>query len=248
MKKAIFLLLFYLGYQLIVGLLMSAATMIWHLDTATQLGWTLLLSGLAMTIHLITIGGVKLREVLRPVSPSIMLYSIICIVGTMICCNALNELVSLPDWLEEDFTALSHNWIGALSIALMAPWVEELLFRGAIMPSLDKKGTAPWRGILLSSLLFGLIHVNPAQVLFAIPMGIAFGWIVWRTGSLLTAIIGHTLNNSFGVLTLLSTDSEIWTIYDNMSTPSTLLIMAAIGLLVALLTSRKILQLTTNAY
>ncbi len=248
MKKAIFLLLFYLGYQLIVGLLMSAATMIWHLDTATQLGWTLLLSGLAMTIHLITIGGVKLREALRPVSPSIMLYSIICIVGTMICCNALNELVSLPDWLEEDFTALSHNWIGALSIALMAPWVEELLFRGAIMPSLDKKGTAPWRGILLSSLLFGLIHVNPAQVLFAIPMGIAFGWIVWRTNSLLTAIIGHTLNNSFGVLTLLSTDSEIWTIYDNMSSPSTLLIMAAIGLLVALLTSRKILQLTTNAY
>jgi membrane protease YdiL (CAAX protease family) len=246
MKKAILLLLFYLGYQLIVGLLMSAVTMIWHLDTATQLGCTLLLSGLAMTIHLITIGGVKLRETLRPVSPSIMLYSIICIVGTMVCCNALNELVSLPDWLEEDFTALSHNWIGALSIALMAPWVEELLFRGAIMPSLNKKGTAPWRGIILSSLLFGLIHVNPAQVLFAIPMGIAFGWIVWRTGSLLTAIIGHTLNNSFGVLTILSTDRDIWAMEESFSSTSSLLITAAIGLLVTIFTSRKLFHLTTN--
>lgn len=246
MKKALILLLFYLGYQLVIGLLMSAITMIWHIDTATQLGCTLLLSGLAMTIHLITIGGVNIKETLRPVSPNIMLYGIACIVGSMVCCNALNELVSLPDWLEEDFTALSHNWLGAISIALMAPWVEELLFRGAIMPSLSKKGTAPWRGIFLSSLLFGLIHVNPAQVLFAIPMGIAFGWIVWRTGSLLTAIIGHTLNNSFGVLTLLSTDYDSWAIEDGMSSPSTLLIMVAIGLLVTILASRKILQLTPN--
>ena len=49
----------------------------------------------------------------------------------------------------------------------MAPLVEELLFRGAIEGHFLQTGKRPGMAILLSALIFGLIHVNPAQVPFA---------------------------------------------------------------------------------
>jgi membrane protease YdiL (CAAX protease family) len=105
--------------------------------------------------------------------------------------------------LDSDFTALGHTALGAFCIALLAPWVEELLFRGAILPRLRAYSGSRSRGIVLSALFFGLIHINPAQVPFAFLVGLAFGWVTVCTRSLLPALIGHALNNSLGVVEIL---------------------------------------------
>lgn len=241
MKTSIKLVLFYLGYQLLFAALMAVASCVWPVDSVTQTGCALLLSGLAMTWHLVRFGYVNLRQALRPVGGNVLLCSLIYMAGAIVCCNGLNGLIPLPDWMESDLTALGHTALGVFCLALLAPLLEELLFRGAVMQSLSREGDSPWRGIVLSALLFGLIHMNPAQVFFAFLMGLAFGWITVQTRSLLPVIAGHVLNNSLSVV-------EIAVKGNGMALPEelpvvTLLLMAGGGLLLTLLTGRLIKSL-----
>lgn len=63
-----------------------------------------------------------------------------------------------------------------------------------------KKYKNPKTAILLSALIFGIIHGNPAQIPFAILMGIALGTVYYRTGSLVPCIFMHVLNNSLSTV------------------------------------------------
>ena len=103
---------------------------------------------------------------------------------------------------------MSRNVFGILSVAIMAPLVEELLFRGAIEGHLLRQGKKPWVAILISSLIFGLIHINPAQVPFAFAIGAVFGWLYYRTGSMVPGIIGHFINNSIACIQMATMSEE----------------------------------------
>ena len=59
-----------------------------------------------MTTHLIVFGHVQLNNLLRPIASNILVYSIVCLFGAILCSNALNELMTLPNWLEKDFMAM----------------------------------------------------------------------------------------------------------------------------------------------
>lgn len=233
MKKTILLILFYLCYQLVAATLMSVIGVRLSLSPMEQTAWSLLLSGLAMAAHLILLRQVNRSEVFRPVPFVILCECIGCIFGSMLCFNALNELCNLPNLLEQQFIGLSHIVSGVLSIAIIAPIVEELLFRGAIMGHLLKQGRSPRTAILVSALVFGLIHLNPAQILFAFCMGCVFGWITWRTRSLLPAIIGHILNNATGVAEMALTGSDSLLPPDTPEATETLTMLLLAGLLLA---------------
>ena len=88
------------------------------------------------------------------------------------------------------------NWIMIVTVALVAPIVEELLFRGVILDGL-LKNYSPTKAILWSAVIFGVAHLNPYQFISAFIIGILMGWVYWRTGSLLLCIIIHFINNSF---------------------------------------------------
>lgn len=233
MKKTILLVLFYFCYQLVAATLMSFIGVKLALTPTEQTAWALLLSGFAMAIHLILLREVNHREALRPVSFVILCESIGCIFGSMLCFNVLNELCDLPNLLEQQFLDLSHTVSGALSIALVAPIVEELLFRGAIMGHLLKQGHSPRTAILASALVFGVIHLNPAQILFAFCLGCVFGWITWRTRSLLPAVLGHILNNTTGVAEMALTGSDSLLPPDTPEATETLTVLAFAGILLA---------------
>ncbi len=92
---------------------------------------------------------------------------------------------------------------GALPIALLlvalAPAVcEELLFRGLVLSGLRKLG--PWVGVLLTALLFGLAHASVHRLLPTALLGVAFGVLVLRSGSIVPGMIAHGLNNGVAVL------------------------------------------------
>ena len=124
------------------------------------------------------------------------------------CLSVLTEPLSswipYPSWF--DFEALMKNIIKTdvpsfLSVAVFAPVCEEWLFRGTILKGLLKHGK-PWNAILWSAFMFGLIHFNPWQGIPAIGLGIFFGWVYWRTGSLLLCIFMHFVNNGMAFLLL----------------------------------------------
>ena len=94
--------------------------------------------------------------------------------------------------------------VAVLVFALLPAITEELAFRGYILSGLERtypKGTA----ILLSSLLFGFLHVllSLFQQLFgATLLGLVLGLIAIRTGSLWPGVLFHFLNNTLGLLTV----------------------------------------------
>ena len=103
----------------------------------------------------------------------------------------------LPNWVEQEFDMILQNRWGYLSIGLLAPLSEEIVFRGAILKSLLKNSSLPvWGSIALSAFLFALIHMNPAQMPHAFVIGLLLGWMYQRTGSILPGMAYHWANNS----------------------------------------------------
>ena len=167
--------------------------------TATCLA--LVLSGITMIWHLIHFKYVKFNlKSFGEVSGKTMVLSIVWVVASMMFANLCCEFLNLPDYTQTTAYAMSRNVLGILSITIMAPLVEELLFRGAIQGHLMRKWKMPYLGIVVSSLIFGVVHGNPAQIPFAFVVGIALGWVYYLTGSLLPGVLMHFINNGSSVL------------------------------------------------
>ena len=104
-------------------------------------------------------------------------------------------------------TDLGTNWESStvdiallfLSVAIVTPIVEELMFRGYILDAINRKH-GDWTAIIWSSILFGLIHIDPFVVGQAFMGGIIYGWIRVRTGSLLPSIAGHMMWNMLALM------------------------------------------------
>ncbi|MBR1755126.1 MAG: CPBP family intramembrane metalloprotease [Bacteroidaceae bacterium] len=118
----------------------------------------------------------------------------------------------IPDLVgEETLQALMYHPLGLLTIAVLGPLSEELLFRGGVQSDLYRhtaqQGT--WVAIALSAAIFALIHMNPAQMPAAFLLGILLGFAYWWTGSLVASVCIHVFNNSFAcVLSFLSPDDD----------------------------------------
>ena len=81
----------------------------------------------------------------------------------------------------------------------MASVLEEILFRGIIQESSTMRWGA-FRGILITSLIFGAIHIIPQQAVNAFFLALVIGYVYHVTGSLMPVIILHALNNGFSSL------------------------------------------------
>jgi membrane protease YdiL (CAAX protease family) len=84
-----------------------------------------------------------------------------------------------------------------LSIVAAAPVGEELLYRGAML-SWIRETSRPWVAIVLTSIFFAASHYwAPRWILPILPVGLMLGWLVFRTGSILSSIAAHAAFNGF---------------------------------------------------
>lgn len=106
---------------------------------------------------------------------------------------------SMPDVLKEQFKeiAFSSPLLAILAVGIFAPIAEEILFRGAIF-NLIKDNIGKYAALIISSILFALIHLNIYQASYTIFIGLFLGIILMKTGSLWLAIIFHIVYNVFG--------------------------------------------------
>ena len=89
-------------------------------------------------------------------------------------------------------------WVTLLCAVIVGPIAEELFFRKAMIDRLS--AYHPTDAILLSALLFGLIHGNLTQFLYAFPLGVLFGIIYYRTQNIGYTIVLHVVINCCGGL------------------------------------------------
>jgi membrane protease YdiL (CAAX protease family) len=128
--------------------------------------------------------------------------------GDLAAAFAFPDLKSDPDVI---------GW-GYFLLALVPGIWEELAFRGWIQSSLLKK-FRPWISVLLSAVFFSLFHfsnlVNQdlTQVVLGVVMafffGLGWGWLVFRSGSVVPAIISHYLVDSVGQIFLNVNDANL---------------------------------------
>jgi uncharacterized protein len=90
-------------------------------------------------------------------------------------------------------TSALHNFTEFLSLVVVAPLVEEIVFRGVLLHRWAAKGGLP-RAIIATSAIFGAFRIDP---LGAGMFGAAMAVLYLRTGSLILPMACHALHNGF---------------------------------------------------
>ena len=95
--------------------------------------------------------------------------------------------------------------LATLGTAIVPAFIEEFAIRGTVMQPLRKYGDK--FAIVMSALVFGLMHGNMVQIPFAFLAGLAIGYAVTVTGSMWVGVAIHFLNNFISVLMQVAVDN-----------------------------------------
>ena len=241
---------FTIGYMLVCGLNrmpMVSDPGFMSVSIAAQV-----LATIGIGIHLVWGKYASLQGRVRSVRPVLLYLAAAVFIVSMGCwTNYVNELLHLPDNMGEVLDAMLNHPLGIFSIVVLAPVVEELLFRGGIQGYLVRHWQHPARSIVVSSLIFGAVHGNPVQIPFAFVTGLALGWMYYRSGSLWPGIWMHFLNNGSSVLLYHLADNPDATVQEMLgSAPALALAVGGLAATVAciwLIRQKLTLQPPTGA-
>ena len=100
----------------------------------------------------------------------------------------------------ETLKQMMSNPVGIISVCVLGPISEEVIFRGAIERRLLEKNWNPWYAIVISAIFFAVAHFNFAQGFTATIIGIFMGWVYYRTRSIWPCALIHVVNNSVATL------------------------------------------------
>ncbi|WP_342573367.1 type II CAAX endopeptidase family protein [Solibacillus sp. FSL K6-1781] len=92
-----------------------------------------------------------------------------------------------------------------INICILAPIYEEMLFRGILL----RRFTLRWstqKSIIISSLIFGVIHLNPINVVFAFALGCVLGYAYLKTKNIVIPMLLHSFNNFLAYLQFVYTN------------------------------------------
>lgn len=129
------------------------------------------------------------------------------LIGTATLGIALNNVIAMTPLMQvsSGYKESSSAFFGGgaffeiLGSGLLIPIAEELLFRGIVF-----KRLRVWTGyrlaITLSALIFGLIHLNLVQFLYAGILGLFLAFLLEKTGSLWMPILGHMTANLIAIV------------------------------------------------
>lgn len=94
------------------------------------------------------------------------------------------------------------SWLEMLiyivAVSAVPAFAEEFAFRGIVMGRLRRYGNS--FAIIVSAVMFGAMHCNTTQIIFAFILGLVFGYIDCATDSIVPSIILHFLNNFYAVV------------------------------------------------
>lgn len=120
------------------------------------------------------------------------------------------EQINLPDFLDKmdkssmeslgellKMTTIQDLLINIVIIGIIPGIGEELLFRGIIQKELTAKVINPHLAIFITAILFSAFHFQVAGFIPKIIIGLLLGYAYYLSGSLILAMVIHSLNNIF---------------------------------------------------
>ena len=235
--KTLVPLLVFAGMQAFSGIFLAGVGV-----STTTLSIAVMVSGLLTVLVLWKIGMVQFtRQMFEHPNRMGWKASVVAAFSCIIAVDLLSELLRLPDIMADQFMGMAHNWWGIIAIAVVGPVVEELVFREAILGHLLRGGVDKWSAIIVSALLFGVVHGNPIQIPFAIAVGLIFGLIYYRMRNVVLTSIIHIVNNSIAVaeMNFLADESGKIQYYDYLGFVTEGFIILVCGL-ICIIATRKI--------
>lgn len=120
---------------------------------------------------------------------------------------AVNNIIAMTPLIRmsQGFTQANESFFGGSIIfelagsCLLIPIAEELLFRGVVYQRIKLfLGLIP--GIVFSALIFGIVHVNLVQFLYATILGLLLAFLFEKTGYFYVPVLGHIAANTVAVI------------------------------------------------
>lgn len=225
-----------IGVLIVLMTLISSIGAILISTNSTSRGFSLFLSySIPLTLAIVFAISLFKRKGYQNVWPKLSISTLnapFVLYGTLLITLAsvvLEPVLSIfpSEWITNLNKGIGDGGWSILTAVVMAPILEEILFRGVIQGSAYSKYGA-LKSILISSAAFGIIHLIPQQVIYAFVAGIILGYIYWRTQSILSVIIVHALNNGIAFIQkiifgddisnssmkeLISSDTLYWIVY-----------------------------------
>ncbi len=139
---------------------------------------------------LVPLKPIKVPSALLTVLYVFLLFPLVAFVNSLSMLFVDNTVMEITDQILD-----LPFWQLLLSIGLFGPFVEEFVFRGVILQTYQRTGRIIG-SIVLSSVLFGMMHMNFNQFAYGAVMGIMLALLVEATGSVLTSFLAHAVFNS----------------------------------------------------
>lgn len=202
MKNALIYTVVFAALQVVVSMLIQG---VWMLVmgkesamNATGMIITMaVFSVLTMVVFLWAKWSVVSRHWVRTRPWFVLFWCVLAALGALIPSVWIQEhMPELPNIVEGEFDMIMKDRWGYLVVGLLAPLAEEMVFRGAVLRSLLRWKENPWIGIVISAVLFAVIHMNPAQMPHAFLIGLLLGWLYYRTDSIVPGVVYHWVNNT----------------------------------------------------
>ena len=128
--------------------------------------------------------------------------------------DPLTSLIPMPDWIGAMFEeVIQKNIWSFLTVVVVAPVTEELLFRKVILTGLEQNYGAR-RAILWSAFFFAVFHLNPWQGISAFLIGIFLAWLYLNTRNIWLCIAIHAFNNGMSFVAFYLSDNTMFTLAD----------------------------------
>jgi uncharacterized protein len=205
--EAAFLLVGLFATELLIGSALHDAGPLLGMSDADLMALVVVLANGVLFTALVQYAGIDYSTIFHASGASrtavigMLSLPILCLVPALLLSMWAVQLVLLqlfPMSLAEQawFDRMTSSGLtSVVTVCLVAPMVEEMLFRGVILRSFLRQ-YARWPAILGSALLFGLAHMNVYQCAVGLALGTLSGWLYERTQSLWPSIILHASYNS----------------------------------------------------
>ena len=155
--------------------------------------------------------GLRLRTIKKDIPmAALRLFMVYPVVGlVMLLIIGIGRLFLGPDWtitpheslqLLDKYPELFSRMLLVFVAVIMAPLVEEILFRGLFQTMLRNFMPGPWAAIFATSLIFAMAHPDPVHIPILFTLSVGLGYAYDKSGSLLQSMIMHAMFNATSVI------------------------------------------------
>ncbi len=146
--------------------------------------------------EVIKLNAITIKQIAYSIIIMVFAYPVAVFVNAIVIALISSFSTALPTTVPLPTT--SSEFIKGLFVIGLAPGIcEEVMFRGTLMSAYDRYGHV--KSIIITSILFGIFHFNIMNLVGPIFLGLVLGSLRYKTNSIFSPMIGHTINNSIAL-------------------------------------------------